>query len=140
METTKKSIKGETYVVSLPLYITTGIRKKTKYSINLNAYKLWYYAQCATIKRIYSEQVGKTIEHLPKFRKIKLSYKVHFGRATKYDLDNIIAVTSKFFQDTLVEHGKIDDDNIDFIPETHNYAGDIDRENPRVDVTIEELE
>ena len=107
--------------------------------MNLNAYKQWHYKESNSIKRIYTMQVGKLIKHLPKLGKIKLSYTIHYPTKRKYDVDNIGAVTSKFFQDTLVTFEKLEDDNLDFIPEIVYKSGDYDKDNPRVDCIIEEL-
>lgn len=130
-----------TYTVPLPIYIETGIRKKTKNYINLNAYKGWHFTKANAIKRLYEMQIGKLLAtlDLPKFNKIKLSYTVHYPTKRSYDVDNISAVTSKFFQDTLVTHGYLDDDSFSHIPEIHYYYGASDKENPRIDCIIEEL-
>lgn len=128
-----------TWVVDLPLFIETGVRKRKKYYMNLNAYKQWHHKESNSIKRIYTMQVGKLLNDLPKFNKIKLKYTIHYPTQRKYDVDNIGAVTSKFFQDTLVTFEKIDDDNFEYIPEITYQKGNSDKENPRVTVEIEEI-
>lgn len=107
--------------------------------MNLNAYKQWHHKESNSIKRIYTMQVGKLLNDLPKFNKIKLKYTIHYPTQRKYDVDNIGAVTSKFFQDTLVTFEKIDDDNFEYIPEITYQKGNSDKENPRVTVEIEEI-
>ena len=129
------------YKVPLPILIETGIRKKEKNYINLNQYKGWYFKKQNNIKRLYTEQVGKLLDtlDLPKFTKVKLSYTVHYPTKRSYDVDNICAISSKFFQDTLVVKGYLEDDNFKVIPEIHYYYGESDKENPRVDCIIEEI-
>ncbi len=87
-------------------------------------------------------QVGSILAELdlPKFKKVKLSYTVHYPTKRSYDVDNICAISSKFFQDTLVVNGYLEDDNFEVIPEIHYYYGESDKGNPRVDCEIEEIE
>lgn len=55
------------------------------------------------------------------------------------DNDNILSCASKFIQDSLVKTGVLAEDNQDHI---HNFYFDtfVDKENPRIEVTITELE
>ncbi len=91
--------------------------------MNLNAYKGWHFTKSNSIKRLYTMQLGKLLASLdlPKFTKVSLSYTIHYPTNRSYDVDNIGAVTSKFFQDTLVTHGYLEDDNFEIIPEVHYY-------------------
>lgn len=125
------------YLISLPL----SVKLRTKsYSINLNGYRNWHYRLSNDLKKAYKEYIKESIASLPELNKISLTYTVYGRSARRFDTMNVISITSKFFEDALVEAGKIKDDNYDYIPEHHSYFGGIRKTNPRVDVIIKELE
>ena len=125
------------YLISLPL----SVKLRTKsYSINLNGYRNWHYRLSNDLKKAYKEYIKESIAGLPELNKISLTYTVYGRSARRFDTMNVISITSKFFEDALVEAGKIKDDNYDYIPEHHSYFGGIRKTNPRVDVIIKELE
>ena len=128
--------------VSLPIFIETGVKKKKKHYLNMNNYRNWHHRVSNQLKKVYTMQVGKLQEFqdLPRITtKCKLTYYIYYPTKRKFDVDNIGAVSGKFFQDTLVNFHKIEDDNYDWIPEIIYKFGDIDKDNPRVDVVIEEI-
>lgn len=125
------------YTISLPLAIKLG---KKVYSINLNGYRNWHYRLSNDLKKAYKAYIKESVELLPKLNKISLTYIVYARSARRFDTMNVISITSKFFEDALVEANKIEDDNYDFIPEHHSYFGGIRKTNPRVDVIIKEIE
>lgn len=73
---------------------------------------------------------------LKKYTQVILVYTVHKGDARRYDVSNICSVHDKFFCDALVESGLLPDDNYKIISEVHYFSGDMDRDNPRVDVEV----
>lgn len=129
------------YVIIAPIYIQVGVKKKKKHYINLNGYRNWAFHLSNELKKTYATIVSNTDEfkQLPKLGKVKLTYKIFYHQNRDFDIDNIGAISGKFFQDTLVKHNKIDDDNHKYIPEIVYMFGGIDRSNPRVEVHIEEI-
>lgn len=127
------------YKVSLPLFIRLGLKKPKNYYINLNGYRNWYYHESDKLKKEYKKLVAEQIESLPTFTKIRTSYYIYYNTFKVFDLMNIGSVSSKFFEDALVEAGKIEDDNYKYVIEEHVYFGGVDRYNPRVEVIIEDL-
>lgn len=127
--------------ISMPLYIDMGIRRKTKkphrFYINLNEYRNWHYQVCNNLKVKYKEIMKSKVEGL-KLGKTSLDFILHRGDRRKVDRANILSIHEKFFCDGLVEHGCIRDDDDSCIESTHYYTGDIDRENPRVDIELVE--
>lgn len=81
------------------------------------------------------------VKHIPPLNyPIVLHYKVFVGSNTKSDVMNWVSVIDKFFQDVLVKHGIIPDDNYTIIPKIVSEFGGVDKKNPRIEITIEELE
>ena len=56
------------------------------------------------------------------------------------DLDNFVGAAKKFFQDSMVKHKFIEEDNVNVIvSSSEKYCG-IDRKNPRIEAKIQILE
>ena len=81
----------------------------------------------------------KQIKSAPRFKRVLCLYKVYAGSKRSFDLGNVCSVHEKFFEDAFVELGKLEDDNIDFIPLVIYMGCGIDKENPRVEVEVMEL-
>lgn len=81
------------------------------------------------------------VQNLPTFTNpIHIYYKVFTGSAVKSDVMNWVAVIDKFFQDVLVREGKLIDDNYVYVPEINCKFGEVDKHNPRMEITIIEQE
>lgn len=126
---------GKSLKLTLPIYF--GVRKKTLMSLN------WYgnihYATRNNVKRYFHERIGKAV---PKDAKIASPFKTQFNlyyKNKKSDPDNIVAVVSKFLLDALQEHGVIVEDNVQHYIESSFKVIEQDRDNPRMEVIIEEI-
>ena len=76
---------------------------------------------------------------LPRFKEpVVLTFTMYPPSKRRYDLDNWGSVTAKFFQDTLVEHEKLTDDDASVITKVTFVPGGVDKSNPRIEITIEE--
>lgn len=122
--------------LSLPIYF--GAHKKTLMSLN------WYgnihYHVRNNVKRYFHDRIGKVVSSNAK---IASPFKTHFKlyyKNKKCDADNIIAVVSKFLLDALQEHGVIEEDSVmHYLGSTWEVV-EQDRDNPRVEVLIQEIE
>ena len=123
-------------VISLPLYIEIGIKKKKKYYLNLNGYRNWAFILSNNLKKKYTDIVLPLLKDIDNLDRIKLIYTIYYPTQRNFDVDNIGAISGKFFQDTLTKSGKIKDDNYKYIPEITYKVGGIDRVHPRVEVEI----
>ena len=56
------------------------------------------------------------------------------------DRSNVLSIHEKFLCDALTECGCIKDDNDSFLESSHYYTGNIDKENPRVDIDLKEID
>lgn len=70
---------------------------------------------------------------------IRITYTVFKGDKRDCDIGNICSVHEKFFEDALVELGKLPDDNHNMVKEVNYRWGGIDRLNPMVEVLVEEI-
>jgi hypothetical protein len=143
--------------VSMPLYIEMGFKCKNrkpildkdgnkiprKYHLNLNNYRNWHYQTSNKLKAKYKEIAAKKLEILEMDKLGTPPYILHFilWRADKRkgDRSNPLSVHEKFFCDSMVELGYITDDNDLYIDSSRYSTGGVNKENPRVDILIEEI-
>lgn len=127
-------------IISVPLFVTIGKRKKKNFYLNLNTYRNAYFHQLNAAKILFKEIVTSRIKHLSVHQNIRLTYIVYPKTKRKFDVANVCSVVDKFFSDALVECGKLPDDNYENLPEVIYKFGHINKENPRVDIHIEPLQ
>ena len=114
--------------------------KVKEWILNLNNYRNTHYRVLNTCKINYKKYMEKQIKKLPKFNQVAVIYTAYNGTKRKFDLGNVCSVHEKFFEDALVELGKIPDDNISRIPLVLYIYGGIDKDKPRVDIEVMELD
>lgn len=125
------------YRFSSPLQIFVG---KRKFILNLNNYRNTHYRVLNNAKVTYKMYMKKQIEKLPKLQPpIQITYTVFKGDKRNCDIGNICSVHQKFFEDALVELGKLPDDNHNMIKRSIFEWGGIDKLNPCVMIMIEEV-
>lgn len=126
---------------SVPIMLQAGVRKKKNFYLNLNKYKQWHFQESNQLKKLFKIAVAKDIRQLePLETQCRIIYTIYYPNKRAFDIDNVGAVVSKFNNDALTEFGILVDDNYNYIPEIVFRFGGIDKENPRCDVTIEEIE
>ena len=124
------------YRFSSPLQIFVG---KRKFILNLNNYRNTHYRVLNNAKVTYKMYMKKQIEKLPKLQPpIQITYTVFKGDKRNCDIGNICSIHQKFFEDALVELGKLPDDNHNMIKRTIYEWGGIDKLSPGVMILIEE--
>tara|TARA_R110000765_G_scaffold390216_1_gene482891 strand:- start:583 stop:963 length:381 start_codon:yes stop_codon:yes gene_type:complete len=123
------------YKFELPLY---GVIKKG--AINVNWYRNAHYQTSNSAKIKFKKMIQAQLDQFDKIETpIKIKYTYYKKANNSPDLDNFVGTVKKFFQDALVESGLIEEDNINFIVESSERYGGLDRENPRVDAEIIEI-
>lgn len=127
--------------IDLPLDVVVPRKKKhcKKYTINLNYYRNWNRWAESDVKKAYQSEIRPQIMGLKFYRPIKLKFVHHKANRRKTDRSNFLSIHEKYFCDALVECGCIPDDNDEYIIETSYSTGEIDKNNPRVSVYIEEI-
>ncbi len=104
--------------------------------LNLNQYRNAHYFTLNNSKTSYKKLMQEQIEQLPAFNKVSITYTVFFGSKRKTDISNVCSIVDKYFCDALVELGKLPDDNYEYIQDIQYKFGGIDKDNPRVEITI----
>lgn len=120
----------------MPLKVKLG---KQDYIINLNQYRNWHYHVMNGVKKAYQERAAQEICRLPRMEKIRLEFKLFKGSLRKCDRANVLSIHEKFFCDALTKCKIIEDDSDEFIESTTYLSGELDRKNPRVEITITNL-
>jgi Holliday junction resolvase RusA-like endonuclease len=120
---------------NVPLFITLGVNKKKNYWLNLNGYRNWQYHLSNNLKKEF-----KRLVYIPDIdqieSKVRISYTFFYPDKTKRDIDNSLAVVSKFTSDALVESNILGEDNYEYVISVKGEYGGIDKENPRCEVKI----
>ena len=92
------------------------------------------------MKKKFKELIREQVEELPRFEKpIKIHYKIFYENNRLFDIDNIVSIVAKFSQDALTELGVIEDDNYKNIAQITGTFGGVDRDNPRIEMRIKEI-
>lgn len=108
--------------------------------LNLNQYRNTHFRTLNTVKINYKEYMQSQITSGPSYKKIVCIYIVYPPNKRLFDIGNVCCIHQKFFEDALVELGKLPDDNYNYIPTVIYQFGGIDANNPRVEVELIELE
>ena len=131
------------YTIQSPLKIVLGMTKAGKireFNLNLNAYRNAYFRTLNESKHKYKELIEDQLKDKPKYKRVAIVYKVFKGDARRYDIGNIISIHQKYFEDALVECGKLPDDKASNIPMVLYTDGGIDRDNPRVEIKVYDID
>ena len=126
----------------MPLFVMLPRKtmKDKKFIINLNQYRNWSWRVEGPIKKLYAEIAIPKLEGISFGLPIKLTLTMWKARNARIDRANVLCIHEKYFADALTKAGCIPDDNDIYIHSTHHYTGGIDRENPRVEITMQEVE
>jgi hypothetical protein len=122
------------YVISCPLSVPTTTKKR--FYLNLNQYRNAHHFTLAKAKVNFHEMMAQRVKHLPQFDTVNLIFTLYPGTEQLVDTSNVCSIVDKFFSDVLVKCHKIKDDNRKIVLSVVYRYGEIDRLNPRVDVSI----
>jgi len=123
-------------ILSSPLKVWRGKTKPRKakqwFILNLNNYRNAHYL---VLNR--TNAMANQIQLLPVIDyPITIHYEIFAKTRRSLDIDNVVSVHKKYFQDALVEMGRIEDDDFNWIVGSSESYGGVDKENPRVEITI----
>ena len=121
-------------VVSVP--ISVQVSKKKRFYLNLNQYRNAHFRTLDKAKKVFLEEVSPIVEPLPFFEQIALTFTLYPGKGIIPDTSNVCCIVEKFFNDALVDLGKIQDDNHKIVLGSQYLFGEKDITNPRVEVKI----
>lgn len=120
------------WTIALPLEIP--VSKKKSLSLNLNPFRNAHFQVLNKAKVNFTDLVRSDLKDIPKLSKITLDYILYPQRLC--DTNNFCSIVDKFFSDALVECGVIQDDNFKVVIDTRFRFGYVDKNNPRIEVTI----
>jgi len=109
---------------------------RKKFYLNLNAYRNADYHTLNTAKKNYKAIMSEQILKLDKMDKIHISYILYPKTKRLVDIDNVVSVHKKFFQDALVELGIIPDDDYTHVIGSSESFSHVDKDNSRVMIGI----
>lgn len=125
-------------VINSPLSVP--ISKRKKFILNLNTYRNAHYQVLNTAKRAYKAAVADQVAALPNLHRVIICYTLYPKTRHLTDIGNVVSIHKKFLEDALVEAGKIEDDNYLFVLGGSEDFGRVDKDNPRVEASIMEVE
>lgn len=124
--------------VCLPTSVNLSAKKK--FALNLNIYRNAHFHTLNNAKSIFQDQVGSLVKHIPLQECVGIIYTYFSGTKRESDVSNICTVVDKFFCDTLVEVGVLQDDNFNHVKEVAFRYGGISKGNSHVMARIIPLE
>jgi hypothetical protein len=77
---------------------------------------------------------------LPKYTCIQAEYTLFPGTKHLMDVSNVLSIHDKFFMDALVDFEKLIDDNYTYLPRSIYSFGRVDKNNPRVEIQLTEID
>lgn len=83
--------------------------------------------------------MSEQILALPVLNKLHVSFHIYARTKGLFDVGNVASIHEKFFLDALVELGRLEDDNLKFIPTTDTAFMGVDKLNPRVEIILKEI-
>ena len=126
----------------LPIYyeICYKTKKNKIILISMNWERNAHYHLKNKVKQHYHSLVYYKIKHLKidMMKKYKVRYKL-FYKNSGCDMMNVVTMIDKFMNDGLQEMAYIENDNVKFYKKCEIEVAERDKENPRVEVEIEEI-
>jgi hypothetical protein len=106
--------------------------------LNLNSYRNTHFHVLNQAKILWKgvvlgEVMMDEIMEPPPYR---FTYTAYPSSNRKFDLGNVLSIIQKFTDDALIEMGLIRDDSYKVIPAIDYRFGEVDKENPRVELEI----
>lgn len=127
-----------TLVAPLAVFLPRKTMKDKKVIINLNGYRNWSFFMSNDVKKAYKEAMREQMEGIVLSTPIDLTFILYKSQNRLIDRANPLSIHEKFFCDALTEFGCIPDDNDEYISSTAYRTGGVDRQNPRVEIKIEQ--
>lgn len=104
--------------------------------LNLNQYRNTYFRTLNTLKINYKLMMESQIKAGPTYDRSACIYTVYPKDKRPFDIGNVCCIHQKFFEDALVEYGKLPDDNYKYLPLVIYKFGEVDKDAPRVEVEL----
>lgn len=119
--------------LELPFYVHMG---KERLSLSMNKVQHLHWTKKRKLKALYQSILRAQIPKDAIRERVSLELVIHAPDRVRRDRSNMLSIHEKFVCDALVDHGVLEDDNDKFIESTTYRTGEIDKQNPRVDLFI----
>ena len=131
-----KTIKFNT---PFAVYLPRVKSKDKRIAMNLNTYRNLHFLVNNQAKKVYKDLMKEQLENLEIETPVEITYQVFKPSKRSLDKMNVVSIASKFFLDAVTEYGCWDDDNDDNVKTEIILPTEIDKENPRVEITIKSI-
>lgn len=125
-------IKTAKFFSPLRVFMT----KAKNFILNMNQYRNTHFRLLNHTKINYKKYMERQIMKSDTFGRVVCIYTAYPKTNRKQDLGNVCSIHEKYFEDAMVEFGKLGDDNMKNIPLVIYRYGGVDPENPRVDIEV----
>lgn len=105
----------------------------------MNTYRNLHHRISNDAKILYKELLREQLQDLIIKTPVEVTYKVFKKTNRKLDKLNVVSVVGKFLMDAIVNYGCLPDDNDDYIKTETILPTELDKINPRVEITIKEI-
>jgi len=124
----------------LPLRVHKS--KNKLFSLNLNAWRNAHYQVLNKTKKEFKEIFKRKYGYAARMFKapVRITYTIFFANKRNTDLGNVGAIIGKYAEDCLVELQYLEDDSRKIVKEIRYKDGGVDREDPRCEMVVEEIE
>jgi Holliday junction resolvase RusA-like endonuclease len=123
-------------LITCPFAIETGVRKKTRYPLNLNHYRNAHHAVNGAAKIKFKELMTPQLEGVGLQTPVTVVVQVFKPTRRILDKHNVDSIVKKFLYDAMTELGVWEDDNDDFVYDELTLPTIHDKLDPRVEVTF----
>tara|TARA_B110001452_G_scaffold267631_1_gene278647 strand:+ start:8415 stop:8813 length:399 start_codon:yes stop_codon:yes gene_type:complete len=131
-----KTIKFNT---PFAVYLPRVKSKDKRIAMNLNTYRNLHFLVNNQAKKVYKDLMKEQLENLEIETPVEITYQVFKPSKRSLDKMNVVSIASKFFLDAVTEYGCWDDDNDDNVKTEIILPTELDKENPRVEITIKSI-
>ena len=131
------------YKFELPIYykIEYKTKKDKTVLVGMNYYRNCHYHLKNKMKSHYSDLVRSLLSDFTgdRLTSYRVKYKLFYKTASS-DLMNVVSIIDKFVNDAFQEIGLVENDNVKFYKKCFAEVGGQDKDDPRIEIILEELE
>lgn len=124
--------------ITAPLRVK--VSKNKYFSLNLNIYRNAHFHVLNNAKIAFSKVVEPQLELVPPLNHATLKYVIYVPTKRRTDISNVCSIVDKFFSDAMVDVGVLPDDSYDYLTKVVYEYGGMDKEYPRVEIFITNVE
>lgn len=131
-------------ILPLSIILPRKTKKDKVFIPNLNTYRNAHHMILSQAKIAWKENLLATClssmewSSFPK-PPCHLRYTIFPKSGRRFDVSNVLSIVEKFTNDVLVEYGFLPDDSWKIIPAIDYRIGEIDKENPRIELEVKAL-